>query len=247
VILHPLSEKRRGVRVASRPLLLDLFCGAGGAAMGYYRAGFDVIGVDLHPQPRYPFPFYQGDALRFWDALDGASGNIAAVHASPPCQRFSTATKRNRTELDHPDLIAPIRRILRQLGLPYVIENVPTAPLLDPVLACGTSLNLHYDGFRLRRHRAFESNVDLSGVFLACSCEFSTLPVLDVTGGGDTRKPRIDGGGGRPRKGNAAQARAIMGIEWATKRELNEAIPPAYTTPIGKQLQKHVGKGERPA
>lgn len=208
--------------------------------MGYYLAGFDVLGVDLAPQKHYPFPFVQADALDFLRSLPTTGHGFDAIHASPPCQRFSTATKRNRTELDHPDLIAPTRELLQTLDAPYVIENVVGAPLAEPVLACGTSLNRHADGYRLRRHRLFESSIDLSGVFDPCSCERSTLPVLDVTGGGDTAKPRTDGGGGRPRKGTADQARAIMGIPWATKEELNEAIPPDYTRPIAWRLRREL-------
>lgn len=226
-----------------RPRLLDLYCGVGGAAMGYYLAGFDVLGVDLAPQRRYPFPFVEADALAFLRSLPTTGHGFAVVHASPPCQRFSTATKRNRTELDHPDLIAPTRELVQALGVPYVIENVVGAPLVETVTACGTSLRLRHDGYRLQRHRLFESSVDLSGVFPPCGCSAGANagPVLDVTGGGDTKKPRTDGGGGRPRKGTADQARAIMGIPWATKTELNEAIPPAYTLRVGRRLRRELG------
>lgn len=224
-----------------RPRLLDLCCGVGGAAMGYWLAGFDVLGVDLDKQPRYPFAFVQADALEFLCSLPNTGHGFAAIHASFPCQRFSTATKRNGTELDHPDLITPGRELLQSFGVPYVLENVVGAPLVEPVTACGTSLNLHFDGFRLRRHRLFESSVDLSGVFEPCSCKRSTLPVLDVTGGGPGTAPRLDGGGGRTYKGTADQARAIMGIPWATKTELNEAIPPAYTLRVGWRLRRELG------
>ena len=106
-----------------RPRLLDLFCGAGGAAMGYYRAGFDVVGVDIKPQPRYPFEFHQGDALAY------PTDRFDAIHASPPCQAYSQGTLSQRARGDvYPDLVAPTRQTLNCSGLPWVIENVPGAP-----------------------------------------------------------------------------------------------------------------------
>lgn len=222
-----------------RPLLLDLFCGAGGAAMGYHRAGFDVVGVDIDPQPNYPFAFIQADALAFLSNAGFFLAGFDAIHASPPCQRFSTATKRNGTQDEHPDLIGPTRELLEQKGLPYVIENVMGAPLFQPLLLCGSAFHLGADGYRLKRHRLFERSWAPGGDSL-CRCHLDSRPVMDVTGGGPTRKPRADGGGGRPYKGTADQARRIMGIDWMTKRELNEAIPPAYTELIGLQLLAHI-------
>lgn len=236
------EPKVTGGLVRSRPRLLDLFCGAGGAAMGYHRAGFDVVGVDNRPQPHYPFEFVQADALiqLEWLILNGGL-DFDALHASPPCQRYSTATKRNGTQDEHPDLIAPIRELLKAAGLPYVIENVEGAPLIEPWLVCGTERGLRADGYRLRRHRLFEANWPL--VTPGCGCTPQAtwgVPVMDVTGGGPTKARRRDGGGGRPFKGTADQARAIMGMPWATKAELNEAIPPAYTELIGHQLMQHL-------
>lgn len=225
----------------TRPRLLDLFCGAGGAAMGYHWAGFDVVGVDIRPQPNYPFEFVQADALNYLKASLGLSSwwaaGFHAIHASPPCQRYSTATKRNGTQDTHPDLIGPTRALLEQTGLPYVIENVVAAPLEGFVL-CGTTFGLFADGYRLRRHRLFETSWPESAP--ECACHLSDLPVMDVTGGGPTHKTRTDGGGGRPYKGTADQARRIMGVDWMTKTELNEAIPPAYTEFIGAQLLAHL-------
>lgn len=230
-----------------RPRILDLFCGAGGAAMGYHRAGFDVVGVDIRPQPHYPFEFHQADAL---DVLDcetqsGREWNwrrFDAIHASPPCQRYSTATKRNGTQGDHPDLIAETRLLLRATALPYVIENVVGAPLINPVLVCGTRLGLAAGGYRLRRHRIFETNWPIwpLAAGFGCGCHGDVRPVLDVTGGDPTKKARADDGGGRPHKDTADEARRIMGIDWMTKAELNEAIPPAYTELIGAQLRQHI-------
>lgn len=114
----------------TKPRLLDLFCGAGGAAAGYHRAGFDVVGVDINPQPNYPFEFHQADAMTF--PLDG----FDAIHASPPCQRYSRmSTSRPTLAATYPDLVAPIRERIER-G-PYVIENVPGAPLVDPLVLCG--------------------------------------------------------------------------------------------------------------
>ena len=132
------------------PRLLDLFCGAGGAAMGYHRAGFTVVGVDINPQRHYPFEFHQADALEF-----DVSG-FDAIHASPPCQAFTAYKRRPNHVGDYPDLIWPTRQKLIASGVPYVIENIPKAPLLNPITLCGSSF-----GLDVRRHRLFESNVPL--------------------------------------------------------------------------------------
>jgi DNA (cytosine-5)-methyltransferase 1 len=135
--------------------LLDLFCGAGGAAMGYHRAGFDVVGVDHRPQPNYPFEFIETDALTFLREGGPIRGWFDAIHASPPCQAYSAGARmRNGYAKDHPRLIEPLRELLIQTGLPYVIENVPEAPLRSPMRLCGSQF-----GLDVRRHRAFESNV----------------------------------------------------------------------------------------
>ena len=232
------GDERSG---GSRPRLLDLFCGAGGAAMGYHRAGFEVVGVDIKPQPNYPFQFVQDDALLYLEAWQGPPVPFDAIHASPPCQRYSTATKRNDTQDEHPDLIAPTRELLKATGLPYVIENVVGAPLEHPYLVCGANFGLIADGYKLRRHRWFEMSWWLPFSERGrCDCSLIAMDVMDVTGGGPTHKPRTDGGGGRPYKGTADQARRIMGIDWMTKAELNEAIPPAYTEFIGTQLMAHL-------
>ena len=130
--------------------LLDLFCGAGGAAMGYHRAGFDdITGVDIKPMPRYPFKFIQGDALEYL-AAHGAEYDV--IHASPPCQAYSIMQHANHMRKDHPDLVDSVRDALKQTGKPWIIENVPGAPLIDPILLCGLSF-----GLRVIRHRLFES------------------------------------------------------------------------------------------
>src|SRR5262245_32328515 len=148
----PRGGRGRGMR----PRLLDLFCGAGGAAVGYDRAGFQVVGVDIAPQPNYPFTFGEADALEYlkWIVLPSLGARkFAAIHASPPCQRWSTKT---RNPERHPDLIEPVRVLLESTGLPYVIENVPDAPLRDPVQLCGSSF-----GLGVQRHRSFETNFPL--------------------------------------------------------------------------------------
>jgi DNA (cytosine-5)-methyltransferase 1 len=142
----PCSEQER---TESRPRLLDLFCGAGGAAMGYHRAGFDVVGVDIAPQPNYPFEFWQQDALQVLREVpinrhDGrgvvalAIDQFDAIHASPPCQHYANVTIWRGDQDDHPDLIAPTRTLLEQTGLPWVMENVRTTALRGDFMLCGT-------------------------------------------------------------------------------------------------------------
>lgn len=135
--------------------ILDLFCGAGGAAMGYHRAFPDaeIIGVDIAPQPHYPFLFQKGDALQILALSTFVHHHFDLVHASPPCQRFSDLAKRNRNADAWPDLIEPTRQLLHQADVPYVIENVEGAPLHDPIVFCGTM----FPGLRVLRHRLFET------------------------------------------------------------------------------------------
>jgi DNA (cytosine-5)-methyltransferase 1 len=210
----------------SAPWLLDLFCCAGGAGVGYARAGFNVIGVDIVPQPHYPFTFVQADALA---VLRGQIANLgiekfAVVHASPPCQLYSNAQRiRDR---DHPDLIGPTRALLAPLGVPYVIENVMGArdEMVDPVMLCGAM----FPELRVYRHRLFESSIRL------------TVPSHPKHVHKQTKMGRT------PVEGEfihvvgnfsgVAYARKAMGIDWMVRDELREAIPPAYTEFIGRQL-----------
>jgi DNA (cytosine-5)-methyltransferase 1 len=244
------------------PRLLDLFCCAGGAGMGYHRAGFEVVGVDIKPQPRYPFEFHQADALDVlsrmlkgekFQASDGnwyGIDDFDAIHASPPCQRYSTMTAgrwQDRIE-SHPDLIAPVRDLLKQTGRPYVIENVEgaRAELINPILLCGTMFGLQTKhGSQLRRHRYFEMSTPM---FLVPTCQHNNGSVIGVYGGGQNparRRPATIGvwghaGGSSARDGltqfGTQDRRDAMGIDWMTGNELSEAIPPAYTEYIGKQL-----------
>lgn len=199
--------------------LLDLFCGAGGAAMGYYRAGFtDITGVDIKPMPRYPFTFIQGDALEYL-AEHGAEYDV--IHASPPCQGYSRMRHlpwlKGRT---YDLLIEPVRDLLIQIGKPWVIENVSDAPLNGAEL-CGLAL-----GLPLIRHRRFECSQLL--LFPPCPGH----PVI-YHGGAEMHRRGKNGGVMGVLSGSPE---AAMGIDWMTYAELRQAIPPAYTEYIGKQL-----------
>ena len=198
--------------------LLDLFCCEGGASMGYHRAGFEVVGVDLVKSSRYPFEFYQGDALEF---LKEFGHEFDAIAASPPCQLYSNTHKIRKNE--HPDLVGPVRELLAASGKPYMIENVEGAPLEEPVTLCGSMF-----GMRTYRHRLFETNWGLKAP--------------------DHQEHRARTAKmGRPVKdgenmhivGNftgVALARQIMDMPWASRSGMAEAVPPAYTEYIGKQL-----------
>jgi DNA (cytosine-5)-methyltransferase 1 len=221
----------------SRPRLLDLFCGAGGAGMGYHRAGFDVVGVDIRPQPRYPFAFVQFDAL---DALvpDGRVGSYVladfdAIHASPPCQAYSIANRNNGSAHRHPALIEPVREALRASGLPYVIENVEGSPLLEAIKLCGASFGLGTPEMLLRRHRLFECSFP-TGMTPPCSC--GQKLTIGVYGNGTPSWHRKKLG----RNVLAAEWREAMGIDWMVKTELAQAIPPAYCEHIGSFLLAEV-------
>lgn len=217
-----------------KPRLLDLFCKAGGAGAGYARAGFDVVGVDIVKQPRYPFEFIQADAMTF--PLYG----FDAIHASPPCQRYSVATAAIQRS-KYPDLVGPTRARLIATGLPYVIENVAGAPLENAVTLCGTMFGLgalDEDGtpLTLQRHRLFESNV----LILAPGpCQGRHRAVEQWAGSyGGARRDKAEArnerhGGYVPSK--EIQAR-LLGIDWMSEPELYEAIPPAYTQFIGEHL-----------
>jgi DNA (cytosine-5)-methyltransferase 1 len=203
--------------------------------MGYHRAGFDVVGVDIAPQPRYPFEFHRADALEF---VAEHGHEFDAIHASPPCQGYLNLGKVNKSmgrTYEHPDLIGATREALSRTGLPYVIENVQDArsELIDPVRICGTALDLP-----LRRHRLFESNVPIEG--MACAHEKYT-EARYWTGWrpkGETRLSTVvqvyGNAGGREEWPSA------MGIDWMTPKEMTEAIPPAYTQHIGSQLIAHI-------
>lgn len=210
---------------------LDVFAGAGGAAMGYHRAGFEVVGWDIEPHDDFPFELHIGDALEVLADVDYVRG-FDLVHASPPCQRYSTATANQER---HPDLVGPVRDLLVAAGVPYIIENVPQAPLLNPVRLCGSSF-----GLRVRRHRCFESDLPLYG--LPCDHRAQGQPVGVYGDHFDTREfLRPDG----TRRGGKARSledgRDAMGIDWMTWEDLKESIPPAYTQHLGTQARALIG------
>lgn len=213
-----------------RPLLLDLFCGAGGASKGYHMAGFRVVGMDIKPQPHYPFPFYQGNALE----LAGGPGStfmfepVAAIHASPPCQRYSKSVSRANRD-NHPDLIAQCRALLKATGLPYVIENVPRAPLENPIQLCGSAF-----GLPIQRHRLFETNFPI----MSPGCAHGAYERKYPPAWNRTTKLRVLSiSGGWTSATDLEEHKAAMGVNWeVTPKELSEAIPPAYTQYIGEQL-----------
>lgn len=215
----------------TRPLLLDLFCCEGGAATGYHAAGFDVVGVDIAPQPRYPFPFIQSDAVAFVTSLSWLElQQFGAIHASPPCQRWAAGYIPARDA--RPDLIAVTRAALRATGLPYVIENVRGAPLVDRVMICGGGLGMTHGDWQLHRHRYFESPVPLVGV----PCSRQARRTMSVVGNGTpsgSRRPGLP-------DPTMAQRRALMEIPWASRRGVSEAIPPRYTEHLGWQLMAAV-------
>jgi DNA (cytosine-5)-methyltransferase 1 len=215
--------------------ILDLFCGARGAAMGLHRAfpEAEITGVDINPMPRYPFEFVQADAMTY--PLDGYD----LIWASPPCQRYSRATVQRRAAgVEYPDLLADTRSRLRQSGLPYIIENVPLAPMIDAVLLCGTM----FDELRILRHRLFESNQRLQapphrshkGLVRGIGKDFVCV-VENAWKKGIHKDYTL------------AVWSEAMGIDWMTRRELSEAVPPAYAEYLGRQLAPHLERGVRVA
>jgi DNA (cytosine-5)-methyltransferase 1 len=232
-------QARANQAMGRRPLLLDLFCGAGGAAMGYHRAGFDeIVGVDIKPMKRYPFQFVQGDALEY---LAAHGREFDAIHASPPCQAF-TALKSMWNAKEHADLVAPTRELLKKIGRPYVIENVPGAPLIRPIMLCGTMFGLGVKNAELRRHRLFELGFKWGAMIPPCA-HYHRGIVCGVYGGHgrDRRRlPARDGLQGFPHADRAA----AMGIDWMEGNGLSQAIPPAYTEFIGRQLIQALESGD---
>lgn len=219
--------------------ILDLYCCAGGAARGYQRAGFEVVGVDIAPQPNYPFEFHQEDALEVLAGMLQTGHNFDAIHASPPCQ-FATDYIRSGNVRESPNLIPQTRGLLKATGLPYVIENVAGArsELRDPVLICGSMFDPPLD---VQRHRLFEANWHL---------EPPAWPCRHKVWGPD----RFPGGRSKERTGTSTgrvrgtvevgswdipleRQKAAMGVDWdLTTHELSQAIPPAYCEFIGGQM-----------
>lgn len=211
-----------------KPKLLDLFCGAGGCSRGYELAGFEIVaGVDIVPQKRYPYYFVRDDALLF--LKDILKGNILLefdfIHASPPCQAYTKLSA--LWDNDHPDLIEDTRELLRLSGRPYVIENVVDAPLLNPIMLCGTSF-----GLDVIRHRNFE--IDGFEVKNPPSCNH-VKPVVDL---GRWPDPETEYHCPVGHFSNVSYAREAMQIDWMSRNELSQAVPPAYTKWIGDQFTR---------
>lgn len=223
-------------------VLLDICCCQGGASEGYRRAGFTPLGIDIDPQPRYPFPFHQGDAVAALDNLASGKGvlftlpnggglvelfdeQIKAKHGSPPCQAWTNCQKIQGNT--HPELVEPIRELFQATTQPWVIENVEGAPLVDPVMLCGAMF-----GLETYRHRLFETNVQLSvpphPEHVARTTKMGRAPVpgeyMHIVG-------NFSG---------VSRGRSIMDMDWASRDGLREAIPPAYTEHIGRQVLTHV-------
>jgi DNA (cytosine-5)-methyltransferase 1 len=227
----------------SDPVIIDFFCCGGGASVGFERAGFDVLGIDNEPQPHYPFEFMQMSALDALDILNSGgkiefdtgrvidADDVAAYVGSPPC-KVHTSLK-FFSGAHHLDLIPDTRQRFRASGKPYIIENVPGAPLIDPVQLCGLVFGLGaecIDGWRnLKRHRLFESNIPLIGT---PPCDTDHGPVIGVYG--------VGGGGHQQHsyKGYAQESRDAMGIDWLPQKYLSQALPPAYTKFLGDQLMR---------
>lgn len=211
--------------MSRRPKLLDLYCKQGGAGMGYARAGFEVVGVDIEPMPRYPFEFHQADAIAF---LREHGHLFDALHGSPPCQRYTTGGRvKNRSE--RPDLLGPTREAMIETRKPYILENVPEAPLRPDVILCGS----HF-GLEVKRHRLFECSLPLA--LLLPPCDHSR-PIAGVYG-----HPHGKAGAwpGMLPSTLDVWSRA-MGIDWMDADGLAEAIPPAYTEALGRALLQAMG------
>jgi DNA (cytosine-5)-methyltransferase 1 len=211
--------------------LLDLFCCAGGASKGYVDAGFDVVGVDLKPQPRYPYKFIQADAIECIGNLiaTGAVDDFDAIHASPPCQAFSKlSNSAPGTKERYPNLMPQTRELLRATNKPYVIENVPGAPLNATVILCGTSFSL-----RLRLHRLFETSFPVTQL----ACDHSSYVINPANADGRARiRTEFPGRLLEP------FWRETKGVSWMNGHEGREAIPPVYTKYIGQHLLTSIGR-----
>lgn len=221
-------------------MLLDLFCGAGMAADGYHAAGFDkIIGIDINPQPDYPYEFEQGDALEFLRDMDNDDlRQVHAIHASPPCQAFTRASHLRTAQggvSKYDDLLTPVLEILRTVDVPWVVENVPGAPgMEDAVVECGSAY-----GLGVRRHRLFLSNMHIVGSTCRHREQGRPWGVYHVP------NDNIPQGGRTAR--NVEHGREVMGVDrplpW---NSLKEGFPPAYTQHIGTQIALGIRAGALP-
>lgn len=226
--------------MARRRRLIDFCCKAGGTSMGYHMAGFEVVGIDSEMQPNYPFRFMQDDITKITDAeANRIRDNFDAVAASPPCKPYSVTKTLARR--DHPKLVEVTRELLEYIDLPYVIENVPGAPLIKPVQVCGSAF-----GLRVQRHRLFESNCEIEGSKCFHEWQDRDLRYIQVPNGPSSERRtgiayvygRGDGTFFRGQSQHQIWSHA-MGIDWMTTDELAQAIPPLYTLYIGTQLMEY--------
>lgn len=223
-----------------KPLLLDLFSGAGGSAYGYQRAGFTVVGCDINPMPRYiGDDFIQGDALMLLgDLLIGKSvqgytlSDFSAIHASPICQQHSRT--RRYTGRDHLDFIPQTRELLQMIGLPYVIENVEGAPLNATLVLCGTMF-----GLQVRRHRCFEMSVDNLQAPYSCGCK-NGIKNHDILNIYNTKQANAFRDKHYPGESIVSAFKQVMGTEWMSDVEASQSFPPVYCEYIGTHLLQHV-------
>jgi len=206
-----------GVR---RPLALDLFCGGGGASVGLYFAGYDVIGVDHVEQPSYPFTFIKADALEFMHSLRPDGGRFSLIWASPPCQQYSVLN--NALKRDYPDLVRPVRISLQRAGVNWIMENVPGAPFIDPVCLTGGMF-----GLAVIRRRHFESNASL------------VVPLRHPERGSVATGHKITVAGTCSRR-EMKRRREAMGIDWLSGNPLAQAVPPVYSWYLARQFVGHV-------
>lgn len=215
--------------------VLDLFCGAGGASMGlqYAWPHARITGVDIKLQPRYPFNFVKADAMKF--PLDGYD----FIWASPPCQAH-TALKVLHNAKKHQNLIPETRDLLEASGRPWCMENVPGAPLRNAIVLCGSMFGLGIEEAELRRHRLFETSFPV----LAPKCRHSGLPVIGIYGGHQRNRQRSRGKHHEAPNFPADAGRRAMGIDWMTVNELSQAIPPAYSEYIARQLSPNAASSE---
>lgn len=222
--------------MSDKPLLLDCMCGAGGCGEGYSQAGFELVGLDKEAQPDYPFEFHRADAFEVLPALLSGErwqghrlGDFAAIHASPTCQlAFAEVRSGLADPSDHEEQIAPMRELLQQTGLPYVIENIPEAPIRPDFLLCGTMFALP-----IRRHRAFETNWGPDPVRTWGSLQPCSHHPDDYS---------FDHGAKQPE----SVYRDAMGCGWMTVKASRQAIPPAYTRFIGEWLMDHLNVSAEP-
>lgn len=211
---------------------LDLFCCAGGAAMGLHRAGYDVVGVDIRPQRNYPFAFVQADALQ--PPFDLCYFDL--IWASPPCQAFSVASRNNiRAGKIYPNLIPQTRAMLQASGRLWIMENVPGAPLRSDVMLCGSMF-----GLPLVRHRIFETN--FRELIMTPPCQHAEHPVT-VCGSGTPSGVRARRTAAGLKDNTSREKREAMGIDWTTREELSQAVPPAYSEFLGRRLMRDLSVG----